>query len=384
MAPPAPSPSSPQWQQQNGAGIPRTSTANPNHTQDPKADLSGGAYALAGQVSHESPARPLPGAAAEKGHGGSAQQMGGRSHPSRNPFMSKFDNPGARTLSVEEQRRLGQQWKAQGRKACGTCGKKHPPPCNPGIVKRRNSRRFETPWCKTCQEFHQYGRHVRTMEEAHELLNAQADEFAQVPNTRLVRHVTDTFKSKAVPETKADVEAAKAKRTESDEQAIKRAMQNAMHNAPEGGLNWLLGLVSGRRAISIVLPMQRHTLPTRIAPTDFAGTTYNMPQPPSQQMSASGLYGAPFDFTSTVPRRAPGHAQNNRPTPSHQDRKHNRGKKHARKHDTDVPPKGRNSTRETSATSSTGIRRLQSEKDVQQSLPDLGPYRGNDSSGEQT
>ena len=170
MAPPALSPSPPpQWQQQNGAGIPRTGTANPNHTQDPKAGLSGGAYALAGQAPHESPARPLPGVAAEERHGDSTQQMDDQAHLS--------GTPGARTLSVEELRRLGQQWKAQGRKACNTCGKKHPPPCNPGIVKKR---KIKAIWCRSCREHHLFGQHTRTKQEAAKLLTQQAYGMAPV------------------------------------------------------------------------------------------------------------------------------------------------------------------------------------------------------------
>lgn len=90
---------SPQRQQRQRAGIPGTGIVSPNHTQDPKAGLPGGAYALAGHDSHESSARPLPGVAAEEGHGDPTQQMDDQSHPSCSPLM---DTSGAQTLSVEE------------------------------------------------------------------------------------------------------------------------------------------------------------------------------------------------------------------------------------------------------------------------------------------
>ena len=96
--------------------------------------------------------------------------------------MSKFDNPGARTLSVEEQRRLGQQWKAQGRKACGTCGKKHPPPCNSGIVKKR---KVKTPWYRSCQEHHLFGQHTCTKQEAATLLTQQSYGMAPMPTPKM-------------------------------------------------------------------------------------------------------------------------------------------------------------------------------------------------------
>jgi hypothetical protein len=108
--------------------------------------------------------------------------MDDQSHPSGNPFeVGTFGASGARTLSVEEQRRLGQQWKAQGRKACSTCGARHPPPCNPGIVKKKMSGKVMTPWCRSCQEHHLFGEHTHTKREAATLLTQQAYGMAPIP-----------------------------------------------------------------------------------------------------------------------------------------------------------------------------------------------------------
>jgi hypothetical protein len=107
--------------------------------------------------------------------------MDDQSHPSCSPFADTFGTPGAQTLSVEEQRHLGQQWKSQSRNACSTCGVKHPPPCNPGIVKKRNSSKVKTPWCRSCQEHHLFGKHTRTKQEAATLLTQQVYGMAPIP-----------------------------------------------------------------------------------------------------------------------------------------------------------------------------------------------------------
>ena len=174
-------PPPPQQQQQRRVGIPGTGTFSSNHTQDPKSGLSGGAHALAGQDCHKSSAQSLPGVAAEKDHGDPTQQMDEQSHPSGNPFLDTFETSGARTLSVEEQRRLVQQWKAQGRKACRTRGAKHSPPCNPGIVKKKKTSKVMTPWCRSCQEHHLLGKHTRAKQEVATLLTQQAYGMAPVP-----------------------------------------------------------------------------------------------------------------------------------------------------------------------------------------------------------
>jgi hypothetical protein len=161
--------------------MPGTGTVSPNHTQDFRASLLGGAHALAGHDSHESSARPSPGVAAEGGHVDLTQQMDDQSHPSGNPFMDTFNTPGVQTLSAEEQRRLVQQWKAQGRKDCSTCGAKHPPPCNPGIVKKKKISKVRTPWCRNCQEHHLFGQHTRNKQEMATLLTQQAYGMAPIP-----------------------------------------------------------------------------------------------------------------------------------------------------------------------------------------------------------
>jgi hypothetical protein len=121
------------------------------------------------------------GVAAEEGHVDLTQQMDDRSHPSGNPFVDTFDTSGARKLSAEGQRRLIQQWKAQGRKACSTCGAKHPPPCDPGIVKKKKISKVKTPWCRSCQEHHLFGEHIRNKREAATLLTQQAYGMAPIP-----------------------------------------------------------------------------------------------------------------------------------------------------------------------------------------------------------
>lgn len=84
-------------------------------------------------------------------------------------------------LSVEEQHRLAQQWKAQGRKACSICGAKHPPPCDPGIVKKKKTSKLKLSWCRSCQDSHLFGKHTRTRQEAAELRTQQAYGMAPIP-----------------------------------------------------------------------------------------------------------------------------------------------------------------------------------------------------------
>jgi hypothetical protein len=160
---------------------PRDWHSQPEPYPRPEVGVSGGAHALAGQDFHESSAQSLPGAAAEKGHGDPTQQMDEQSHPSDNPFLDTFETSGARTLSVEEQRRLGQRWKAQGRKACSTCGVKHLLLCNPGIVRKRKAGKVKAPWCMNCQEHHLFGQHTRNKQEMATLLTQQAYGTAPIP-----------------------------------------------------------------------------------------------------------------------------------------------------------------------------------------------------------
>lgn len=304
-----------QPKQQNGAGIPGTGAARPNHTQGPNTGLPGGAHALAGQDSHGSPAGPLPGAAAEEGHNGPTQQRDDQAHLSGN------QSTGVLELSVEEQHRLAQQWRAQGRKACSTCGAKHPPPCNPGIVKKRKPRGFETPWCKTCQEFHLYGRHVRTIKEAKELLDAQARGQAPIPDPRLILKVTNAYRSKATPEqVRADVAATKARQMESDRQLV-------MQLAPQDALDLMVAVSQGRIAMPTVLPPWPQGTSTGIAQNNLAGKTYSMPQPPPQTFaiptwatptpSTGVTYSTHFNSAPTASRLA----ENGQPTRLYQGKK---------------------------------------------------------------
>jgi hypothetical protein len=167
MAPSRPTPPRQQQRlQQMGVAV-RPGTAGPNRIQRPTAVPSGSAYALAGQESERFLARPSEDAAHVSRSGTQPTRLNG-THPydlrcSGTEAVTCPDsaaNSRSPDTTLQDSDEAYEQWVAEGKKACTTCKRKHPPPCRGRKRKAREptvSRRgkgFPRDHCFACGESH--------------------------------------------------------------------------------------------------------------------------------------------------------------------------------------------------------------------------------------
>lgn len=181
-------------------------------------------------------------------------QATGQAHPAvSNSTMDTTASDGVQTLSEAELARIAREWQAFGKPSCPSCNKKHPPPCNPVRLaelaairvlkdkdpeayqaqmaafqakyhknqdtqpaqkrkapssheavagsppakkgrkeeRSKRSRGLHLPWCKSCQEFHLFGKHTKTKQEAQDLLNQQLYGLAPRPQLAAMQAAMD-------------------------------------------------------------------------------------------------------------------------------------------------------------------------------------------------
>lgn len=167
MAPSRPTPPRQQQRLQHMGVAVRPGTAGPNRIQRPTAVPSGSAYALAGQESERFLARPSEDAAHVSRSGTQPTRLNG-THPydlrcsgtEAVTYPDSAANSRSPDTTLQDSDEAYEQWVAEGRKACTTCKRKHPPPCRGRKRKAREptvSRRgkgFPQDHCFACGESH--------------------------------------------------------------------------------------------------------------------------------------------------------------------------------------------------------------------------------------
>lgn len=250
-------------------------------------------------------------------------QASGQAHPAvSNPITDTTTSDGVQNLSEAELARIVGEWQASGKPSCPSCNKKHPPPCNPirlaelaairalkdkdpeayqaqmvafqakyqknegtkSVQKRKapsspdadagsppakkgrqqgrnkRSRGLHLPWCKSCQEFHLFGKHTKTKQEAQDLLNQQLYGLASRPQLAAMQAAMDerriimTADANRGQLSAQEAQASLNQRVEAQrdrEMAFRGQQAPAMfanlmrQQGPEAGYNFLVGLYNG-------------------------------------------------------------------------------------------------------------------------------------------
>lgn len=164
------------------------------------------------------------------------------------------------------------------------------------------ARKFKPSYCTSCQAYHEQGQHIRTKQEASELLTQQAYGQAPVPDTapikgakaaRLIVKTANMNTPKATPEeAKAKIAQQVADQKERTMAFIQQAPALLETLTPQHRVNFMAGLFHANMGPITALPSGPHMAPpppppppppqaaayAAPAPTTFASTAHNVPQ----------------------------------------------------------------------------------------------------------
>jgi hypothetical protein len=235
--------------------------------------------------------------------------------------MVTTTSDGVQTLSEAELARIAREWQAFGKPSCPSCNKKHPPPCNPVRLaelaairvlkdkdpeayqaqmaafqakyhknqdtqpaqkrkapssheavagsppakkgrkeeRSKRSRGLHLPWCKSCQEFHLFGKHTKTKQEARDLLNQQAQGLAPIPQLAAMQAAEDEYQQYKIANRRRSQMSTEELFAQYDQRrAEQRGRESALiaqapamfanmiqQQGPEAGYNFFVGLYNG-------------------------------------------------------------------------------------------------------------------------------------------
>ena len=300
---------------------PGSSTAGPNQEHDSQEGLSEGSQTSLVDQGNLSPPAHLTGAAAENGQKDLTPQYDAQPYLAGSNFVSTSmhttNKPAKSTLSAEERDRLVAEWKDNGKPSCPGCKKKHPPPCDTARVqelasikalrdkdpeayeaqmaafqakyskkegsqsvqkrkaassddagitdraapaaKKGRKGKFNPRLCKSCQEYHPFGQHTKTKQEAQDLVNQQLRGLAPIPNFAAVQAAKDEWRQykianaergqRSTQEQYEQYDQRRAEQRERERANIANSPAMFSHlmqqQCPEAGFNFLVGLHNG-------------------------------------------------------------------------------------------------------------------------------------------
>jgi hypothetical protein len=282
--------------------------------------------------------------------------------------MVTTTSDGVQNLSEAELARIVGEWQASGKPSCPSCNKKHPPPCNPirlaelaairalkdkdpeayhaqmaafqakyhknegtqPVQKRKapsspdavagsppaqkgrkqerskRSRGLQTPWCKNCQEFHLFGKHTKTKQEARDLLNQQAQGLAPIPQLAAMQAAEDEYQQYKIANRRRSQMSTEELFAQYDQRRAEQRSRESAHIAqapamfaymmqqqgPEAGYNFLVGLYNG-------------TITRFPAHTENSTPAYGYQAQPQYPMPAYGYQAQPQHLTPVYGYPAP-------------------------------------------------------------------------------
>lgn len=367
------------------------STAGSNQTPDLQAGPLG---AASQQLAGHGPHSPTPNysAAAENGPTDLTPQDDSQPNHTVNSAMSTSIGTttefGKATLSAEERDRLAAEWKANGKPSCPSCKKMHPPPCDTARVqelagikalrdddpeaykrqiaafqakysknestqkrkaassgdtemtnraapaaKKRRRGYFNLRLCNTCQEYHPFGKHTKTKQEARDLVNRQLQGLAPIPQFAAIKAAKDELREYKIANLRRgqlstgelirQYDRRRADQRERERALVGHAPAMFAHmlqqQGPEAGFNFLAGFYKG--TVTQFPAQLQYPMPTYgyQAQSQQPMPTYGYQVQPQQSMPTYGYHATTYPASAypSAQHQAPQapHAQDTTPQP---------------------------------------------------------------------